>query len=38
MFGKILANKLDEYEKALYPPLGKGELEALELAKQKKVN
>jgi len=35
--GKILVNKLEKFEKNFYPPLGIGELEALELAKQKNI-
>lgn len=33
---KIIVSKLDAFDESYYPPLGKGELEALELAKQKK--
>jgi len=32
---KIIVTNLNSFDESLYPPLGKGELEALELAKQK---
>ena len=33
---KIIVSNLDTFDESFYPPLGKGELEALELAKQNK--
>lgn len=35
--GKIIVNKLTELKESFYPPLGKGEVEALELAKEKNI-
>ncbi len=34
--GKIIVTNLDTFDESFYPPLGKGELEALELAKRNK--